>query len=147
MDDLLNIQCEDNIGGLQLIQFAPVWFFSSFNPLTFKAGNDWINVPCTSETMMFDETSADDDNLGLITITVTGELPKIRGDIHTKIQKYRNHQCLVKCADLYGNLRLAGSLQEPIQFTDKSNTGAGAADANCYKLQWKGDCRRTALFL
>lgn len=147
MDDLLNIQTEGNIGGLIKIQFAPVWFFSLFTPLTFNAGYDWITVFCTIESMVFTEATSDDVNLGFQAITIAGELPKIRSNIHAIIQKYRLHQCLVKCPDLNGNIRLAGTLTEGLTFTDKSTTGAAAADANAYSLQWKGSCRKTALFL
>lgn len=146
MDDITNIQ-EDNLGGLLLIKFAPLRFFASLNPVAFNSGCDWINIYCTAETMQFMEKAVNDDNIGYHQVTITGQVPKIRADIHATLQKYRLQQAIVQCEDNNGFLRQAGTLDNGLILVDQSATGVQVADANGYTFQFTGNQLETAPFL
>ncbi|MHB8209112.1 hypothetical protein [Mucilaginibacter sp.] len=144
MVDLETIS-NDNLGGLKLLQFAPIWFFSADQ--VFNAGYSWLTIYCPSETMQYNETTQLDDNGNYQTITITGELPAIRPAIHAALAPYRQSRFIVQCEDMNGNLRLAGTLAQPLALSDTSDTGKGTSDANTYTFSFAGNTTNPALFL
>jgi hypothetical protein len=145
MEIITNIQ-DDNLGGLASLRFAPDYFFSSFNPISFYAGFDWISVQCTSETMVFTEKTVDDDNNGFQDTLISGTIPMIRPDVHDILNKYRRQRCIIECEDQNGLQRRAG-LTGRLILMDSNNSGTAVADLNSYTIQFTGQQLQPAQFI
>jgi hypothetical protein len=145
MDDINNIQ-DDNLGGNELVRFAPIEFFSVLSTATFLAGYDWINLYCTSESVLFNEKKAVDAGGKTTDLTITGSIPKIRPDISAKIDKYCNRPLIVECQDNNGNLRRSGVSGRVIML-DQASTGTDVSDTNGYQVQFAGKQLKPSLFI
>jgi len=145
MEDITNIQ-DDNLGGLQLIRFAPIEFFATAAAGTFKPGFDWIKVECTKETMQFNERTGDDVNGGYVDITISGSIPKMRPEISAILAKYNRRPVIVETQDNNGFDRRSG-LSGRVILLDQASTGSDVSDLNNYQLQFTGRQLKPSLFI
>ncbi|QTE38511.1 hypothetical protein J3L18_05385 [Mucilaginibacter gossypii] len=145
MEIITNNQ-DDNIGGIATLRFAPGYFFSSLNPLTFNTGYDWITVEVTTESVSFTEKASDSVNLTYQDTQISYTLPKIRPEVHTILNKYRGQRCIVECEDNNGYLRRAG-ITGLLTLLDQSASGQQAADVNGYGITFAGQQLQPAIFI
>ncbi|WP_432328895.1 hypothetical protein ACRQ5D_10805 [Mucilaginibacter sp. P25] len=145
MEIITNTQ-DDNLGGLSSLRFAPDYFFSSFNPITFYSGCDWISVECTTESIVFTEKTVDDDNNGYQDTLIAGVVPMIRPEVHTILNKYRRQRCIIECEDQNGYKRRAG-ITGRLNLLDANNSGTAVADLNSYTITFAGQQLQPAIFI
>lgn len=148
MDILQNIN-EDNLGGVNVLKFAPRYFFSSLIPtaLAFKPGMDWIMIEITSETAFVDQETSEDDAGDLVTVNISAPLPKQRPDIDLILKRYRNLACIVWFRDQNGYEQVTGMYPGDLKLQETSNSGTLVTDLNGYKISFKGTQTDKAYFL
>jgi len=145
MEIITNNQ-DDNLGGVATLRFAPGYFFSSLNPLTFNTGYDWISIEVASETVSFTEKASDSVNLTYQDTQISHSLPKIRPEVHAILNKYRGQRCVVECEDNNGYLRRAG-VSGLLTLLDQNATGQQVSDTNGYGLTFAGQSLLPAEFI
>lgn len=146
MEQITNIS-DDNLGGLQALDFIPLWQVAKLFPLTFYEGFGWIRAYCTPETMQFEEATGTDANGTFQNVAISGSIPKIRPEAHAVLNRYQGKPCLVRTTDQNGALRLAGLTKGRIELSVQSTTGNAVADLNGYTIKFTGKQLLPALFL
>lgn len=148
MENLQNIN-EDNLGGLNVLKFAPRYFFSSLVPtaFTFKPGLDWIRIEITSETASVDQETSEDEAGDLVTVNISAPLPKQRPEVDLLLKRYRSLPCVVWFRDQNGFEMVTGMYPGELILQETSNTGVLASDLNGYKISFKGTQTDKAYFL
>jgi len=148
MDNLLTIN-EDNIGGIQILQFAPRYYFQSVSPgaIVFKDGRDWINIEIISQTGTIDHESVTDDGGDYYNVSASAALPKERPDIDSVLDQHKGLPCLVKMKDQNGYTRITGCFLGELLISHTSTSGTKAEDENGYRISFKGKQTLKAQFL
>ena len=148
MIELKNIN-DSNLGGLNVLRFAPRHYFSNLNPtnLTFKQGFDWINIKLTSETGQIEHEGALDNGDPYYNVSLEIQLPKERSEIDTHLNRHIGLPCVVMITDNNRNTRLTGHHPGEFVLLHTSTSGQKVADENGYTISFKGKQQYKADFI
>lgn len=133
-----------NLGGNELIQYAPVEDIDVLpahdidnkvtGPLTFKADKAWLDLYCTEGTINYDFNEEENDQGGLITSIVTGEIPKLSQEIESKLLGSLRKGIVIRFKDNNGQYRIMGTLTNPVRMIKKGKSGNTPSSKNSLSI-------------
>lgn len=131
MTDVIPLNENDNIGGLETIDFALVTDVASIpdaveslvpTGIIMNTGKRFYSAPFTLETGGFTETPSDSEHGTSYDKQVTGFCACDCNQNAALFEEMENARFIVKIKDNNGNKRLVGTIAEPLQFkVDRSS--------------------------
>lgn len=145
-----------NLGGVELIQFAPIEDIESIpahdrdnkitGPLTFKAGKAWLDLYLTEGTINYEFSEEENDNGGLITSVLSGDLPKLSQENETKLLGSIRKRFIIRFKDNNGQYRIMGTLINPVRSIKKGRTGNTSSAKNNLTITFTWQYKHQAAF-
>lgn len=138
----------DNLGGLYHFRFIPKNDVNSIpvaisgkicEPVELKSGARWFDFYATEGTQSFNEDQQTNDHGNYFKLKLSGSTPKIRTEVSDIFNEMKDQEFIIDCTDNNGNRRLIGTINEPLRFSFKSDTGNGAQNKNAYSFEFYGD--------
>jgi hypothetical protein len=124
MENFPAIIC-DNLPGVKKFYFVPVDDVASISDpdgfvvsVTFDGGKDWLTGMST-ERMVYEELSEEDDNGDVFIASITGFVPGNEAELLEYFNELRRTKFLVKAVDGNDMERLLGSIEIPARFKYK----------------------------
>lgn len=156
MQSINKYQEHFNLGGVELIQFAPIEDIESIpvhdkdnkvtGPLTFLAGKNWLDLYFTEGTINYEFTEEENDNGGLITSVLTGDLPKLTQENETKLLGSIRKRFIIRFKDNNGQYRIMGTITNPVRTIKKGRTGNNSSAKNSITITFTWQYKYQAAF-
>lgn len=136
-----------NPGGYHSFRFTPAYLVTAFPmisnaraivPLSFTAGNDWLQGYATTETLTYDEEPVNDGNGTYYNYTVAGFVPGDLADLIYLVSAMEKMRHIVLIRDTAGILRLVGSPAAPLDFIATYGSGAARTDQKGFNFKFTG---------
>lgn len=137
MQDITPLNENDNIGGLETIEFAIVTDVSSIpeaagmqipTGIIMNAGKRFYKAPITLESAVFAETGSDSEHGTSYDKSVTGFCPCDCNENAALFDEMENARFIVKAKDNNGRKRIVGTIAEPLQFKIDRSTQQSTAE-------------------
>ena len=146
----------DNLGGNQGFSFIPSNLVEYIPPTISGYVNDdpvlasgaaFFNGYATAKTLLFEEKEQK-TNAGISYLQkISGFYPKITPTVVSLFTQMRNRKFIVKITDNNGLLRLAGTLEQPLEFGFSLSTGNNPATRNGITFEFFCENQHPAPFL
>jgi hypothetical protein len=141
--------CDLNLGGLALVEYAPLpWINTAEYPdyvnaagnidqdITFASG-DWLRCPFLLPSMSWSEPFVESPHNGHYEPQLGGTTPHLRPEVSLQLGRMKNYSFILRIKDRNGRKWIIGHPFFPLRltYTLASATPDGLA---AYTLSWKG---------
>ncbi len=147
MEDI-NKHCDDNLGGVFLLNFIPVKEVASLaapvdnkvcEALVTTATGRWRACYGTEGTIKFTEDLQEDPNGDFHKVKLMLFTPKDRTELSNTLNLMRNKKFIVEYTDNNNHRKIIGTPDEPLSFRYSLDTGNAVPSRNGYALEFYGD--------
>lgn len=139
----------DTIAGIQKFWFIPVRdvytlgdiILSELQSITFKPDKDWLTAYGVFNTKEFSENKK--ENKSGIRFDRMFEMfyPGYSLAVMQQMEKMKLQRFIIAFLDNNENYKIAGTIENPLNFTYKLTTGKSGADAQGFEMKFGGDGR------
>jgi hypothetical protein len=144
-----------NLGGCQYFQFVPVEDVLLVpehtdlvinSPIVLVGSKTFLNGFASSKTLSFEEKPEKRSSGNCFLTKISGFYPKINPGALSLFEKMVNRKFLILIRDNNYYLRLAGTLEHPLEFRYSLSTGADPAKRNGILFEFYGESLEPAPF-
>lgn len=135
----------DNIGSIAEFKIAHTYDLQSFNPITFKNGRKWLDVPFKEQSgnlaLKVEETAN-----GLLYV-YSGNLAihNMRDQVDNEMLPFVGSNSVVMITDLNARVYVIGTPSLPVTLTMNAGTGQRYVDENGQEFQFRVEQTAPAL--
>ena len=147
----------ENYGSLIRIAYAATWQISAFTPLSksqiadagiiFLADYSWQDIYCSQDTMGHSQNQQRDNGGDRYQQSVVGFIPGDEQQIEDGLQELHDQRYLVRITLPSGTVKIVGSLKEPLDFDQNSNTQITVPGTPGTAIQFSGQTMNRALLV
>lgn len=155
MKDIISLNENDNMGGLETIEFALVADVASIpdsveaqvpTGIVMNTGKRFFRAPITLETGNFTETANDSEHGTSYTKSVSGFCPCDCNDNADTFEQMENARFIITAKDSNGKKRIVGTIAEPMQFKIDRSTQQTTGDTPGVTITFYGNGLRQSPF-
>lgn len=155
LNDIISLDGDDNIGGLELLEFALANDISSIpdainmlvtTAIVMKSGKRFYECPFTLESAGFSETASDTPNGALYNKTVKVFVPCDNNANAHIFDQMENGRFIVVTKDNNGRQRIVGTVEQPLQVKIERNTQQAHGDTPGVTLTFYGEGTHQSYF-
>lgn len=146
----------ENMGGVSHIYAIPPSSYAGIR-MDYGTGLKWLELVRTDQvisipvyadaTYYFNENHGQGDAGDSYAVEVGGIIPKIQMQNAELVECLERGEWLVLCADMNGEIRLAGSLDVPLKCTTQKSTGVAVTDRNQIAFTFSGTQENPAIYV
>lgn len=146
----LNQVCgERNIPGVKKFQYAPIEWIASFpeyridpntinTAVVFIPGKDWLDGAAVVDTLLMKEIQRLSKQGPNLRVSITGAIAKDTPAINNEFNKMKDYCFIVLITDKNDNIKIVGSVEEPLVFKSDLNTGRKTGDTAGHDFVFSG---------
>jgi hypothetical protein len=148
MNDITFSEGRGNLGSLSKIEFIPIEDVIEIpavknliltTDLILQPGARWYMMQCTFETMGMGYDSEKTIHGDKYNPKISAFIPKLTPDIEATLQEMQGHLFLVRATDNNGYVRIIGTIDAPLQFSNDGSAGKIIADKNGTNISFAGE--------
>jgi len=147
MNNFTQFDLHEILGGACDFKFIPVTDVSTVplpvdgiitDAITLVAGKQWFTGYASQGSLQLDESREETAAGNVNNVTVKAFYPDISTAMPAILEEMLPYRYLVQLTDLNGNVRLCGSLTEPLMFSFIRSTKASPSERPGYDIQFAG---------
>lgn len=147
MKDILPLNENDNVGGVETIEFALVSDIASIpdvvemkvpTGIIMNTGKRFYKAPVTLESTLFADTATDSEHGKSYEKSITGFCPCDCNENAAQFDEMENARFVVIVKDNNGVKRIVGTIAEPLQFSIGRSTAQSTSETPGINLSFYG---------
>lgn len=147
MNNFTEFDQHETFGGIRTFKFIPVADVSSIplpvdgiilDAVTLVSGKQWFTGYASRGSLQLDESWEETAAGNVNNVTVKGFYPDITTNMPGVLDEMLPYRYLVQLTDQNGNVRLCGSISEPLGFSFARSTKAAPAERPGYEFRFSG---------
>jgi hypothetical protein len=135
----------DNIGSIAGFKIAHTYDLQSFNPVTFKNGRKWLDVPFKEQSGNLALKVEDTPNGPVYMYSGNFSIHNLRDQVDNEMHPFIGSNSVAMVTDLNGRVYVIGTPEIPVTLTMSGGTGQRYVDENGQEFQFKVDQIKKAL--
>lgn len=137
MNNFTQFDLHEILGGASDFEFIPVTDVSAIplpvdgiitDAITLVSGKQWFTGYASQGSLQLDESREETAAGNVNNVTVKGFYPDISSEMLSILEQMIPYRYLVQVTDMMGNVRLCGSLTEPLTFSFMRSTKSSPSE-------------------